>query len=271
MLSSTRFATTARLLLGALAFPMILAGCAGADGSNEDVSDQSSALSENANDKTAFEFFVNKGLSKVQAAGIVGNLDQESGMDPTILQYGGGPGRGIAQWSHGGRWDSSYHDNVVWYAKDHGLNEWSLNTQLDFIWYELTTFGYGDSELKKATSIDSAVAAFQDYYEICGQCDSSNRIAHAEAAYSAFAGSSGGGSSAPDACSEPSNYCTDTLQCYNGHWIVRQDDPKACSSYHNVEIACHEGNGYCTDTLQCENGHWVPRTSDPYACTSGPY
>src|SRR6185312_4315016 len=116
MLNSTRFPATARLLLGALAFPMILAGCVGAVDSNEDVSDQSSALSENANDKTAFEFFVNKGLTKTQAAGIVGNLDQESGMDPTIFQYDGGPGRGIAQWSAGGRWDTTPHANVVWYA-----------------------------------------------------------------------------------------------------------------------------------------------------------
>ena len=42
----------------------------------------------------------------MQAAGIIGNLDQESGMDPTISQYDGGPGRGIAQWSTGGRWDT---------------------------------------------------------------------------------------------------------------------------------------------------------------------
>lgn len=82
-------------------------------------------------------------------------------------------------------------------------------------------------------------------------------------------GGSGGGSS-PDACSKGNGFCTETLQCDNGHWIVRQDDAAACTTIENVEEPCNEGGGYCTATLQCENGHWVPRTSDPAACTSGP-
>jgi hypothetical protein len=83
-------------------------------------------------------------------------------------------------------------------------------------------------------------------------------------------GSSSGGTPAPDACSEGNGFCTPTLQCDNGHWIIRQDDPNACTTVQNVQESCHEGNGYCTTTLQCDNGHWVPRSSDPTACTSGP-
>src|SRR5580658_5394526 len=101
--------TTTRLLGLALALPLFLAGCATPGADTEDTAGGSEAISENGNDKIAFDFFVGKGLSKDQAAGIVGNLDQESGMDPTIWQYGGGPGRGIAQWSAGGRWDTSFH------------------------------------------------------------------------------------------------------------------------------------------------------------------
>jgi uncharacterized membrane protein YgcG len=82
--------------------------------------------------------------------------------------------------------------------------------------------------------------------------------------------SSGGGGASPDACSQGAGFCTETLQCDNGHWIIRQDDPHACTTVENVEEPCHEGNGYCTATLQCENGHWVPRRDDPAACTSGP-
>lgn len=259
------------LLCAVVALPMLVTGCAGADGTDGEAVDDrdDEVISENANDKVAFEFFVGKGLTHVQAAGIVGNLDQESGMSPTIWQYDGGPGRGIAQWSAGGRWDSSYHDNVKWYAANHGASIYSLNLQLEFIWYELTSFGYGYSQLRAAKTIDEAVAAFQDHYEICGACASSNRVAHAEAALKAFGGGSSG-SAAPDACSEPHGFCTETLQCLNGHWIIRQDDPYACNGYHDVEEPCHVGNGYCTATLQCENGHWVPRKSDPYACTSGP-
>ncbi len=261
--------TTLRALAAALAFPMLLAACGGESSSESPDSEESQIVSENGNDKIAFEFFVGKGLSRVQAAGIVGNLDQESGMSPTISQYGGGPGRGIAQWSAGGRWDTSYHDNVTWYASAHGLNRYSLTTQLDFIWYELTTFGYGFSKLKAATSVSAATDVFMDDYEICGECDASNRIAHANAALADFGGGSSGGSASPDACSAPAGFCTPTLQCYDGHWIIRQDDPNACNGYTNVEEVCHEDNGYCTPTLQCENDHWVPRASDPAACTHG--
>jgi uncharacterized membrane protein YgcG len=82
--------------------------------------------------------------------------------------------------------------------------------------------------------------------------------------------SSGGGGSSPDACNKGQGFCTETLQCDNGHWIVRQDDPNACTTVENVEEPCSVGGGYCTATLQCENGHWVPRVDDPAACTSGP-
>ena len=45
----------------------------------------------------------NAGLSPHQAAGIIGNMLVESAgtMDPTIKQFGGGPGRGMVQWEAG--------------------------------------------------------------------------------------------------------------------------------------------------------------------------
>ncbi len=86
----------------------------------------------------------------------------------------------------------------------------------------------------------------------------------------ASGGSGGSGGSAPDACSKGNGFCTETLQCDGGHWIIRQDDPAACTSVENVAEPCSVGGGYCTETLQCEGGHWVPRKDDPAACTSGP-
>lgn len=143
-----------------------------------------------SNEQTAFNYFVNRGMTKIRAAGVIGNLDQESGMDPTIQQYGGGPGRGIAQWSVGGRWDTYSQDNVVWYAanKDGGLSRWSLQAQLDFIWYELHTFSYyGFSDLHNATTIDQAVIAFQNGYEGCGDCNTAARESYAHDAYNRYA------------------------------------------------------------------------------------
>jgi hypothetical protein len=180
-------------VLAALSLAIAFAtGCARNDApSGEPIADGSEALTENANDKIAFDYFLARGLTPVQCAGIVGNLDQESGMDPTISQYGGGPGRGIAQWSAGGRWDTTPNANVVWYAGQQGEDRWSLNLQLEFIWWELTHEGYGYNDLRNATTVTQAVTVFQNEYEICGACDSSNRIAHANAALAQF-GNDGG-------------------------------------------------------------------------------
>ena len=139
-----------------------------------------------ANDKPAYDFFVAKGLTNFQAAGIVGNLDQESGVDPASVQFGGGPGRGIAQWSVGGRWDSSANDNVLAYASTKGQPSGSLNLQLEFIWYELTTFGYGYADLKASTNITDATVAFMAKYEICGTCAQSQRVAYAQSVLNAY-------------------------------------------------------------------------------------
>jgi hypothetical protein len=246
------------------------AGCSGASGSDSPVGTTSSDL-VSGNEKSAYEFFVKKGLKPFQAAGIVGNLEQESNVEPTAIEYGGGPGRGIAQWSTGGRWNASHDDNVVWYASREGQNEWSLNLQLEFVWYELTTFStYGLTRLRDSTNVSGATIAFEDYFERCGQCEESTRIAYATAVLNAMHSSSGSGGTAADACNKGQGFCTETLQCDNGHWIVRQDDPNACTTVENVQESCDVGGGYCTATLQCENGHWVPRVDDPAACTSGP-
>src|SRR5581483_45719 len=119
-------------------------------------------------------------------AGIVGNLDQESGVNPGSVQFGGGPGRGIAQWSVGGRWDTSANDNVIAYAKSKGESATSLNAQLEFIWYELTSFGYGYSQLKATTNVTDATVVFMDKYEICGTCAQSQRVSYAQSVLSAY-------------------------------------------------------------------------------------
>jgi hypothetical protein len=138
-----------------------------------------------ANDKAAYDFFVAKGLTSFQAAGIVGNLDQESGVNPGSVQSGG-PGRGIAQWSVGGRWDTSHNANVLWYAGTQSASPTSLNLQLEFIWWELTNVGYGFSQLKATTNVTDATTTFMARYEICGTCASAQRIAYAKGVLAAY-------------------------------------------------------------------------------------
>jgi hypothetical protein len=278
---------------------VMAAGCGGAgDGSN--VGSSASALS--SSDKTAFDYFVSKGLTDVQAAGIVGNLDQESSMDPSVSEYGGGPGRGIAQWSAGGRWDTDHDDNVVWYAHDHGDSAYSLSLQLDFVWYELETFSsYGLSRLRSSTNVTDATIAFQDDFEGCGECDQSTRIEYANEALSAYGhgstggGGGGGGGSSKECYSDtlkkdmPANACvqsssdSDWYECDDGAWADRWTDPAACNGIHPLEAAGGEGcysdtlgkhmpdnacvqSKYDSDWYQCSSGSWDDRWTDPSAC-----
>jgi hypothetical protein len=204
-----------------------------------DTSQSEAALS--SNEKTAYNYFVSKGLTKFQSAGIVGNLIQESSVDPKAVEFGGGPGRGIAQWSIHGRWDTSHNDNVAWYANNHGVSRWALDTQLDFIWYELETFGYGFAALRATTNVTNATTVFQDKFEICGTCDSSKRIEYAKQVLAAY----GGGTTGDKGCysgtlgkNMPDNACVQSkfddlwYQCDDGDWVDRWTDPEACNGVH---------------------------------------
>ncbi|WP_446663685.1 phage tail tip lysozyme [Flexivirga sp. B27] len=186
--------------LGAVTSPAMAAGSdGGADTPHTNALGMSpntsgiAPLSIAANEKTAFNYFVKKGLTKRQSAGIVGNLIVESGVDPTIKQSGGGPGRGIAQWGVGGRWDHDSRNNMVWYAAQHGVSRWSLSGQLGFTWYELKTFSsYGYADLKKATTIKAATVAFERKFEGCGSCNESRRVAEAKNVFNKYGGGNGG-------------------------------------------------------------------------------
>jgi hypothetical protein len=235
--------TTAVAVFAALAF----AGCVVGEElpTDEDLPPPGSEAALSNNERTAFNFFVAKGLTEIQAAGVVGNLMQESSVRPTAVQYGGGPGRGIAQWSVGGRWNSGAN-SLVSFAASRGADRWALQTQLDFIWHELATIGgYGLSDLRAATTLTTAVRVFQDKYEICGTCELGKRLQYAQEALTAY-GRGGGGTTPPP----PPPATT----CYSG--TLQRDMPEnAC-----VE-SVYDGLWY-----QCSNGQWVDRWSDPDPC-----
>jgi uncharacterized membrane protein YgcG len=234
-------------LLGIATLATALGACAAETGTDENTDQASEELS--ANQSTAYHFFVNKGLKDFQAAAIVGNLMQESSVNPASVQPGG-PGRGIAQWSVGGRWNVSSHDNVHWYAGTKGASTGSLSLQLDFIWYELENFPqYGLSRLKNASNISSAVVAFQTDFEICGACNQSRRISDAKQVLSSFGGSSGssGGSSGSSGASSGGG-------CYSST-LGKEVAPNAC-----VQSKSNKA------WYECKNGSWVDRFSDPTAC-----
>jgi Phage tail lysozyme len=189
-------------LLPQAVFAALLAMVAGCSGPGAEAlgESQQAASTAFANDKTAFDYFIAKGLNNFQAAAVVGNLDQESGVDPAIHQAGGGVGRGIAQWSTGARWDTTDKDNVLQFATQKGQSATSLSLQLDFIWYELTSFPeYGLAQLKASANLTDATTAFEDLFEGCvyanyPECALPSRINFAKSVFNAYGADVGGGS-----------------------------------------------------------------------------
>lgn len=107
--------------------------------------------SKNDNITTALDYFVSKGLSMEQSAGIVGNLLAESNLDPKAINKAEkkkgykGYGRGIAQWSN---------ERVANFKNVTGkeIERASLTEQLDFVWHELQERKILMSKLKNAKS-----------------------------------------------------------------------------------------------------------------------
>jgi hypothetical protein len=181
-----------RTRLACLGAAVVLLGACSAPANDPFETIQEPASDLFANDKTAYDFFAGKGLTNFQAAGAVGNLDQESGVNPTISQGGGGPGRGIAQWSTGGRWDTTQGDNLVAYAAMQGMPTSSLNVQLGFIWYELEMFPeYGLAQLRASTNLNDATQVFEDKFEGCVYanfpvCNLPQRVTYAKGILAAY-------------------------------------------------------------------------------------
>lgn len=214
------------------------------DPTDEDLPPEGSEAALSNNARTAFNYFVNKGFTEIQAAGIVGNLMQESSVRPTAVEIGGGPGRGIAQWSIGGRWNRD-PINLASFAASRGASRWTLNVQLDFIWHELTNVAsFGLAELRRADTLSEAITVFQNRYERCGTCHQGRRLEYAQQVLrdygSGSSGTSTGGSTGASCWSDtlgrqmPEHSCVqsqfdgDWYQCEDGAWSDRWSNPNAC-------------------------------------------
>jgi tail lysozyme len=128
------------------------------------------------NAAVAYDFLVGKGLLDFQAAAVVGNLQQESGLSPLAIAPAEGA-HGIAQWRLD-RWQS-----LLAFAAGASRDPLSFDVQLEFLWHELESIpALGLERLRAARTIEEATVVFQDSFERCGNCATPNRIAFARAA-----------------------------------------------------------------------------------------
>jgi len=111
------------------------------------------------NTKISMEFLIKKGLTEEQAAGIVGNLYAESGLNPSI-EGDGGTSLGIAQW-HNERKTS-----LIDFCKSKSEDPTSLLCQLNYLWYELTNeYPKVLAKIKSSTTSDEVAKIFANDYE----------------------------------------------------------------------------------------------------------
>ena len=120
--------------------------------------------------------FIDAGYTPWQAAGFVGGFVVESAgiqLDPAKKQYGGGPGRGIAQW---GSFNPAYdrfgfqepykYGTLLWYAQKLGNKDWrDINVQASFVIWELkNTEKAAGKALAAAKNVhEAANVAMNDY------------------------------------------------------------------------------------------------------------
>jgi hypothetical protein len=105
-------------------------------------------------------FFVGKGLTPEQAAGIAGNFFAESGLQPNIVNQIGA--YGLAQWL------GQRKRNLFEFASTRGEREGnlSLETQLEFTWNELQSYeGAAYRDLIAQTTVESATTSFVNRFE----------------------------------------------------------------------------------------------------------
>jgi hypothetical protein len=130
-------------------------------------------------------FLRSKGFTAAQIAGIEGNLQVESGLSSTAFNKREGA-IGIAQWEGGRR------TNLQKFAASSGTSETNLDTQLAFMWSELT--GSESSALAAvhaAVTPQQAATAFDQKYE---RSAASSLPARVSAAVNIAAGGIVGGS-----------------------------------------------------------------------------
>jgi len=102
-----------------------------------------SSADQNTNAEAILRYLTGKGLTLAQAAGFVGNMKQESGLNPAIIQGGkiasdtytpvNSVGFGLVQWTI-----TSRQAPLVSLANSTNRKITDMNLQMDYVWQEVT-------------------------------------------------------------------------------------------------------------------------------------
>ena len=146
-------------------------------------------------------FLTSRGYTPECAAGILGNMEQESGVDPKAIQGNGkGPAAGICQWENYNK-QSARWKAMSDYASSKGKNWTDLQSQLEWLDLELqgkdsTTLSLlkkkvgGYEQFKALTDVDKACLVFEESFERAGKPNMPRRYEAAKKYYDQFKNSS---------------------------------------------------------------------------------
>lgn len=116
-----------------------------------------SSNEKRTNENIVWDYLLDAGYSKVQAAGIIGNMWQESGVNPSRHESNG-IGFGLVQWSFGRR------QQLESYASSKGKSASDIYVQLEFLVKELREgkqlSGTYAEQFANPYSVDQATEAF---------------------------------------------------------------------------------------------------------------
>ena len=202
------------------------------DGTNPDIS----GISDTA--QAVWKFFTGKGYTPAATAGIMGNMEQESGMKPDIIQGNGrGPAAGICQWENYNTKSARWKDMNA-HAQSNGKDWTDLQSQLEFIDIELQGKSPGDNYtstllkknwggyegFKAITDYKQATEAFEKSFERASKINWNNRYAGAKKYYDMFSNAGTGFTMASQA--DPTGDSQGNPESMNGWAYYRQGDPQ---------------------------------------------
>lgn len=104
-----------------------------------------------------WDYLKSAGYTDIQTAAIIGNLYQESGLNPERVEYKTKEGIGLVQWSFGRK------QKLIDYASSKGVEWTDLNAQLEFLVKELKSSEFYQpykSTFQNPYSINEATEAY---------------------------------------------------------------------------------------------------------------
>lgn len=137
-------------------------------------------------EKQIFDFFVEKGLTRAGAAGVVGNLIHESGLRADNLQNTHERSLGMTDQQYTEAVDNGRYNNFTYDAAGYGLAQWTFHSrksallqfaksrgvsiadyamQLDFLMTELEAYGGVMAVLKSTSRVEEASDIFMCQFE----------------------------------------------------------------------------------------------------------